>query len=153
MKEALKSRDRETRGPGDTEKVFPLLFRPRAYTIIEVMVAAGILVVGMAAAAALALTMVSQEEANARVARAFNMQEQAVRLFQLGLDPAEVMALLPPEDNVVLSFDVGTTNVAGVGTVERAECEMVFDAGTPLASSASPVSRTNTVVVIRPTIR
>ena len=125
-----------------------------AYTIIEVMVAAGILVIGVAAAAALALTMVSQEESNAQVARAFNIQEQAGRLYQLGLAPAEIASILPPEPNVEeLNFTTGATNVTGVGDIETAEIEMLFNSGEPMASGDSTSSRTNTILLVRPSIR
>lgn len=128
----------------------------RAYTIIEAMVAAGILLIGIAAAAGLALTMVSQEEANVRVARALNVQEQAGRLYQLGLEPAEILAIIPPEPNVdALIFNAATTNVAGVGAVEIAECRLIFHAGTPMtdANAEDPVARTNAVILVRPSIR
>jgi len=130
--------------------------RIRAYTIIEAMVAAGILLVGVVAAAGLALTMVSQEEANARVARAFNVQEQAGRLYHLGLSPTEILAILPPEPNVeAISFDAASTNVAGVGDIEIATCRMVFHSGAPMTDAAAedPTLRTNDVVLVRPSIR
>jgi hypothetical protein len=118
------------------------------------MVAAGILVVGIAAAASLALTMVSQEEANAQVARAFNTQEQAAHLYQLGLEPSGIAAILPAEPNVVsLTFDTSTNVVTNVGSVERADCEMIFDSGSPMASGGTAVSRTNEIVLMRPSIR
>jgi len=126
------------------------------YTIVEVMVAAGILVIGIAAAASLALTMVSQEEANARVARAFNIQEQAARLYQLGLEPSEILAIIPPESNVTaLTFTTSTSNVTGVGAIELAACRLVFHAGVPMASAntATPVARTNNLMLVRPSIR
>lgn len=126
------------------------------YTIIEVMVAAGILVIGIAAAASLALTMVSQEEANARVARAFNIQEQAARLYQLGLEPPEILAIIPPEPNVTsLTFTASTNIVAGVGTIEVAACKLVFHSGVPMtsANTTTPVARTNNLVLVRPSIR
>ena len=125
------------------------------YTLVEVLVAAALLAVAVAAAASLALSMVSQEESNTRIARAFNQQEQAARLYQLGLDPTTVTNLLPPEPNVVsISFTTSTLTVAGVGDVDQAVCSMVFHGGTPLTSdSVVPVLRTNNIVVIRPTIR
>ncbi len=134
----------------------PRLSPLRAYTIIEAMVAAAILLTGIAAAAGLALTMVSQEEANVRVARAFNVQEQAGRLYQLGLEPAEILAIIPPEENVeALTFDAASTNVAGVGTVEIATCRLVFHAGVPMTDAAvqDEVLRTNDAILVRPSIR
>lgn len=131
-------------------KTFPLP-TCRAYTIVEALVAAGLLLIGIAAAACLALTMVSQEEANARVAQAFNMQEQAGRLYQLGMEPSEITALLPYDAAEISSLDFTTNTLAvtNVGTVETADCEMVFTAG----SSEAAVYRTNTIMVVRPVIR
>lgn len=68
---------------------------PRAYTIIETMVAVSLLMFGVAAAAALSNTIVQQEEINARTARAVNWQENAVRLYQLGIDGSAILDVLP----------------------------------------------------------
>lgn len=73
--------------------------RARGYTIIEAMVAISLLMLAVGAAASLSMTLVNQEELNARAARALNWQENAVRLFQLGLgtgtDPADIVTVLP----------------------------------------------------------
>ncbi|CAN5408096.1 hypothetical protein BH09VER1_BH09VER1_09830 [soil metagenome] len=129
-------------------------FKLEGYTIVEALVAAAILVIGVAAAASLALTMVSQEESNARVARAINLQEQAARLYQLGMSPAGVAAILPADSGVAsITFATGTTNVASVGTVEIATCEMAFTAGAPLTDTNASVNRTNDLTVVRPSTR
>ncbi|MEI6338798.1 MAG: hypothetical protein WCQ57_09485, partial [Verrucomicrobiota bacterium] len=97
-----------------------------------------------------------QEEANARVARAFNIQEQAARLYQLGLEPPEILAIIPPEPNVTsLTFTASTNIVAGVGTIEVAACKLVFHSGVPMtsANTTTPVARTNNLVLVRPSIR
>lgn len=128
----------------------------RGYTLIEVLVASGILVMGIAAAASLALTMVAREEANVRVARAINLHEQAGRLYQLGLNPDAIMAILPPEPNVIsLTFTTNTLVVTNAGTVEIADCRMIFNAG-PVATdtnASEPPRRTNDLRLVRPTIR
>lgn len=77
--------------------------RTRGYTLIETLVAVSILLVGVAAAAQLSLAMRKQEEANANVARALNLAEQAHRLYQLGLGTGEVLALLPPDPCAAVS--------------------------------------------------
>ena len=118
----------------------------RAYTLIEVLVAGGILVMGIAAAASLALTMVAQEKANSRVERAFNMQEQAGRLYHLGLEPAAITGNLLPYDasEMTLTFtNAATTNVGGVAAMQTIECKLVCD----------DKNRTNVVTLFRPTIR
>lgn len=113
----------------------------RAYTLIEVLVAAGLLVFAIAAAASLAGSMLAQEEGNARIARALNYQEQAGRLYHLGVAVTNITAKLPTEPAVdSLDFTTGSTNLAGV-TMETAECVLTFSGG----------DRTNTVFLVRPT--
>lgn len=141
--------DAETRRHGD---LFPLSPCPRvpasphrsqnhAYTLIEVLVAAGLLVFAIAAAASLAGSMLAQEEGNARIARALNYQEQAGRLYHLGVAVTNITAKLPTEPAVdSLDFTTGSTNLAGV-TMETAECVLTFSGG----------DRTNTVFLVRPT--
>lgn len=124
------------------------------YTLIEVMVAAGILAAGIAAAAMLGLTMVSQQQASARVVRALNYQEQAARLYQLGLEQGTITNILPLEPGVVsLDFTTNSVVLANVGTVEVAVCELVYDAGSLLSSDGSASVQTNDFVVVRPSIR
>jgi len=128
--------------------------RASGYTIIEVLVASAVLLIAIAAAAALALTMVAQEETNAHVARALNLQEQAGKLYQLGLNQDEVVAILPPEPNVVsLTFNASSVAVSGVGTVETADCQLVFDSGTSITEGTSSSLRTNDLVLVRPSTR
>lgn len=124
-----------------------------AYTLIEVLVAGGILAMGILAAASLALTMVAQEKANARIDRALNMQEQAGRLYQLGLSPYVITnELLPYRTNeMTLTFQNEATNdigevATGVARMETIECELIV-----LPSNGD--RRTNVVTLFRPTIR
>ena len=128
--------------------------RRGGYTIVEALVAAAILVIGVAAAASLAFTMVSQEEGNARVARAINLQEQAARLYQLGLSPTAIAAILPADSGVTsITFNTANTVVAGVGTVEMGTCEMTFTSGAPLTDTISSIGRVNDLSVVRPSTR
>lgn len=77
----------------------PLPRKQCGYTIIEAMVAISLLMLAVGAAASLSMTMVNQEELNARAARALNWQENAVRLYQLGLglgnDTSDLLAVMP----------------------------------------------------------
>lgn len=127
----------------------------RGYTLVEVLVAATLLALAVGAAAALAFAMSSQEESNAKVARAINLQEQAARLYQLGMAPNSIYAILPPVTNVTsISFITSSLAVTGVGSVEKAECAMIFHSGQPLTSDEPvPALRTNNIVIIRPSIR
>lgn len=119
------------------------------------MVAAGLLVMAIAAAASLALTMVAQEEGNARTARALNLQEQACRLYQLGLDPTEIEGVLAYNTNsITLSFATNSGVITGVGTMDAASSTLIFSSGSPItATSGAAVFRTNTMQVVRPSIR
>ncbi len=118
-----------------------------AYTLIEVMVAAALLMIGVAAASALAVATLTQEETNARTARCLNLHEQAVRLYQLGLDPAVATALLPPDPAVTsLEFTAQSTPINGLGTVETAVSTLTF-------STTSTDQRSHEILAVRPAIR
>ena len=89
-----------------------------AYTLIEVLVASALIALVLAGAAAMALIVVTQEETGARVARVVNYQEQAVRLWQLGLEPSTIQTILPGEPAITsLAFDTSTVALTGVGNV------------------------------------
>lgn len=122
------------------------------YSLIEVLVAAGILVMGIAAAAVLALTMVSQQEGAAKAVRALNYQEQACRLYQFGVAPSVITNILPPESSVTsLTFTTNSLTVANLGTMEFAECSAVVSIGSRFSTSGT--SRTLSTAVVRPSIR
>jgi len=136
-----------------------------AYTLIEVVIAATILMVAVAAAGVLALATVTQEETNSRVSRCINLHEQAMRLYQLGLEPSEVNAILPVDPAVVGTPVFTTQNVVipNLGTVQRADSTITFTT-TPLPSdwaagtwssgeSSATARRTNTMTAIRPALR
>jgi len=90
----------------------------RGYTLIEALVASGVLLVGVSAAAAMSLALVTQEEINENTLRAANHLDNAARLMQLGLAPATVVSLLP-EVAVVdsLDFSQRDLSVPGIGTI------------------------------------
>ncbi len=124
------------------------------YTIVEALVAAAILVIGVAAAASLSLTMVSQEEGNARVARAINLQEQAARLYQLGLSSSTITSILPTDSGVAsITFAAAVPTGQNVGSVDMATCRMTFTSGAPLTDTNASINRTNDLTVVRPSTR
>jgi len=133
------------------------------YSLVEVLVAASVLMIAIAAAGAMALMVVSQQETNARIGRALNYQEQAARLYQLGIASDAITGLLPPENSVesLVFTNESVVAYAGVGNVEQADCEVVFQPNAATTGwvadswSAGDVStlQTNTVVVVRPTTR
>ena len=67
----------------------------RGYTLIEVLVAATIIGVAVSATVSMSATMNLQEELSWRVSVALNYQENACRLWQFGLTPAEIEAVMP----------------------------------------------------------
>jgi hypothetical protein len=64
------------------------------YSLIELSIAAGVVVAGVAAAAALALNTAQIEDINYRKGRVIAISEGAARLWQLGLTPSQARALL-----------------------------------------------------------
>lgn len=86
--------------------------RNSAYTLIEVLVASGLLVIVLAGAAAMGLALVTQEEMNTRVARVQNYQEQLARLYQLGLDKDVCVSIAPSEPSLASSPTCEESDVA-----------------------------------------
>lgn len=99
-----------------------------AYSLIEVVVASTVLMIGVGAACVLSLTMIGQEETHVRVSRALNLVENATRLYRLGLNSSEVFALLPP-DKMVTSFTASTQSapsITGIGAPELVSWTLQF---------------------------
>ena len=139
----------------------PRISESRAYSLIEVLIASGILLTGIAAVAMMAHTLFLQEEANGRVTRGLNLQEQAANLWQLGLSastitnilPERCMATNPPgADAVNLTFTTNA-NITGLGSAvaESVNLSIVFHSAT--YANGTVVYQSNTVTVIRPTTR
>lgn len=117
----------------------------RAYSLVEVMVASAIMMIGVAAACSLSLTMVSQEEGNVRASRALNYFENTMALFQLGLSPAEISAIMPPEPSLVsITFTPNTTAIANVGAPERVDVSMTFSTSIHLLGADGQPAWSNT---------
>ncbi len=140
--------------------------RPRrtsAYSLLEVLIAAAVLMLAIAAAAAMALTVAAQQETNIHIARAINLQEQAARLYQLGLAPNTIAGILPPEPSVVtLTFDGSQIVAVGdIANMERTTCNLTYRPN-PAGAGAAPgtwtpgdaaTQRTSSLIVVRPSIR
>lgn len=132
-----------------------------AYSLIEVVIAGAILMVCIAAVTAMALATVTQQETNVHISQALSYQEQAARLYQLGLAPATIIAVLPEEPGVALTFKNQTnTTIGGIAGLERVVCEVVFQPN-PATSAwtegrwvgGTTDTRTNTMIVVRPSLR
>lgn len=130
----------------------------RGYTLVEAVIAGAILLVGIAAAALLANSVVLTQIGNERGARAINAQDQAARLYQLGLEPTTITNILPPNcttnspthEELAMFFSTGSITF-GPTTAESATNIMVYRAGED--TGANPTYRTNTVIIIRVSTR
>lgn len=141
--------------------------RTRGFSLVEVVMAAAIVAIGVAAGAAIMNTLVVQEEFNAGAVRAANLQEQSTVLYRLGVtNPQDLYNILPepcsaaaiPAANAFsLTFgtpSVVTNTVAGASVpiaYEVVVCTVVH--GTPIAGSSRVAYLTNVVSLVRPTIR
>lgn len=123
------------------------------YSLVEVLIAAAIVALGIGAAALLALTMVSQQEGSARVVRALNYQEQAGRLYQLGVSASDIPGIMPAESSVTSLTFSGEANVvdANIGTYQTVTCSVVIN--TPTLFSSTSALQTNRVYLVRPNLR
>jgi len=139
-----------------------LTFCARAYSLIEVLIAGGVLLMGISAAALMAHALLVQEESGGFALRAFNAQEQAARLWQLGLSPTTITNIFPERCSanatnpglysMYLGFTSTNTNVTGAGSVEMLNpLRIVFHSGFDASNNA--IYRTNDIIVVRPTIR
>ncbi len=101
-----------------------------------------------------------QEQSNGYSLRAFNVQEQAARLWQLGLDPTNITNILPercsasnppPANSIYLEFNQTNTTISGASIEKLNPLRIVFHSGT--RGDGTLVFRTNPIIVVRPTIR
>ncbi len=69
--------------------------KKKGFSLVEAMIAAGIVAIGLTAAASLVGALMAKEEINSISLRAANLQEQAVTLYRLGLPPARIREILP----------------------------------------------------------
>jgi hypothetical protein len=131
------------------------------YSLIEVLIAAGILLTGITAAAMMAHTMFLQTLDNGRVTRAINLQEQAATLWQLGLDPDTITDILPercvdlspPGADAMQLIFTNEADITAVGTqpAESVTLQIVFHAANQ--TDGTLIYRTNDVTVVRPSTR
>ena len=96
------------------------------YTLLEVAVASSVLMIGVGAACVLSLTMLKQEESHQRVGRAVNIMENAAQLYQLGIAPADIGGLLPPDPMVKTFSYRAATNAEAVSMPEIGNPEAVM---------------------------
>ena len=132
------------------------------YSIIEVLISAGVIAIAIGAGAVLARSSIMQADSNARVARAANLHEQVSTLYQLGYDILSITNVLPEtfvtgtpsaSDSFRVSFTAPTNIISGNGstTVQMTNSTMTFQAG--LRENGTFVWRSNAVILVRPTTR
>lgn len=136
-----------------------------AYSLVEVLAASGIVAMGVGAAVALSFATTSQEETAHRAARALSIQENAARLFELGLSSNEVLRLLPPDPVVsAIAITESAPTVALGVQVQQADIDVAFEtspsgatwsAGTWTGGpgGSNSVRTLSDLIVIRPSTR
>jgi hypothetical protein len=135
------------------------------YSFAEVLVASALLGLMIGGAVSLSATMNIQHVAASAGTMGQNYQDNAARLWQLGLSPTEVLAVMPHvTDNsslqnaivpagtgagVQVTFGTaGTATLANnMGTLESVPCSI------SIRNPVGAANRTITVQVYRPTIR
>jgi len=140
------------------------------YSLVEVVVAAAVVAIGVAAAAAMMNALVAQEETNAGAIRAANLHEQATMLYRLGLTNADVQYSILPEQcsaspeplagNFSLTFAAPVVVTNNATLSGGGSTEVVYEATTstmvfanPGLPGSPPVNLTNTHTIVRPRIR
>ena len=89
----------------------------RAYSLVEVLSASGILLMGIGAVLSLSHGTLSQEEVTRQLARGYCFQENAAKLYYLGLEPEEIIDLLPL-DTTELELNFTDSYMVRVNDVE-----------------------------------
>ncbi len=138
----------------------------RAYTLIEVLAASAIVAVAVGAASSLSVSISLQEEHARRIAIVRNFQENAARLWQLGLSPLQVSTIMPArndnlslalfedpiEVHVIIPLSAVTLGDASApATVETALCRASVNIG-PTAN-AKQQGAVFDMMLCRPTIK
>ena len=112
----------------------------RGYTLVEALVAGVVLMIGISAASQLSLTLITQDEVNQRSATALNYLETVARLYQGGLDEADIRLIVPADPVVTtLTITPSTPAVTGLGTMEAATISVTFK---PVPSTQTWTTRT-----------
>ena len=131
------------------------------YSLAEVLVASAIIGLAVGGGIRLVATLGIQERASNDYSVATNLQDNAARLWQLGLSPAEVNAILPSTLNnsdlagaVTATANVpitwGTSSMTGLansmGTVESISCTVT------IINPTGGTNRSRTIQICRPNV-
>ncbi len=124
--------------------------RKNGFSLIEALIAAGIVAIGLTAAASLVGALMAKEEVSAVSSRAANLQEQAITLYRLGLSPARIREILPEVCTDSSTPAAGTFGLA-FGTPSVLSCTasdgLVFDVKTLDSTVVYPVMGADSTVL------
>ena len=95
--------------------------KKNAFSIMEALIAAAIIAIGLSAAASLVGALMAKEEINTVSLRAANLQEQAVALYRLGLSPPLIRSILPESTSETASPAAGSFGLT-FGSPGTANC-------------------------------
>lgn len=109
------------------------------FSLLEAMIAAGIVAIGLTAAASLVGALMAKEEINSVSLRAANLQEQAVVLYRLGLAPARIREILPENVSGTVTPSAGTYGLS-FGSSAAVSC--TASDGSSFAVTATPCTLT-----------
>jgi hypothetical protein len=126
------------------------------YTLVESLAASALLAAMLAGAVSIVATMNTSERVSRNISVAYNYQDTAAMLWQLGLTPTEVAAVMPSRtNNSYLTEIIGSTStafganstVALASSMGNLECVgLTVEMLNPLGSA----STTNVVQIYRP---
>jgi prepilin-type N-terminal cleavage/methylation domain-containing protein len=136
--------------------------KKNGFSLIEALIAAVIVAIGLTAAASLVGALMAKEEANSVSLRAANLQEQAVMLYRLGLAPSQILEILPEActesgtpaaGSFGLSFGSPSTvacaaSDGSVFSVQTISCTLIYPVTAPDGSVLS--YRPNSVTIVTP---
>jgi hypothetical protein len=144
--------------------------RAAGYSLAEVLVAAAVLMVALAAASVLVSSLVIRQELDSGAVRASNIQEQAAMLYRLGVtSPQDIYSILPESCgssgapaagsfSLLFTAPSQLTAAAAVAaggfadvSYEATSCTVVY--GSPVGSGGQLAYSSNTVTILRPAIR
>ena len=132
------------------------------FSLVEALMAAAIVAIGLTAAASLVGALMAREEVNTVSLRAANLQEQAVMLYRLGLSPERILEILPEPCSATTSPSAGAFGLSfgspsaancaatdgSVFAVTDTTCTLTFPVTGPDGSVLS--YRNNSVTIVRP---
>ena len=132
------------------------------FSLIEALIAAVIVAIGLTAAASMVGALMAKEEINTVSLRAANLHEQAVMLYRLGLSPSRIREILPESCSDSGTPTAGTFCLA-FGSPSTASCQASDGSSFEVRSTTSTLShpvtapdgsvlsyRSNSVTIVTP---